>query len=166
MGMADDLTSVEVVGLAIRSEEEASKFYGGIAKRITNALVKARYEDLARDEVRHRKLLVALYRQMTGDEFAPDRIPGDPEVAEGAWPAGETEDLDKLIGLAIQREKQAAAFYDEAAAKARDATGRQALLYLADMERGHALILEGELRAYQRDRTWYSDFPDMQLMEA
>ena len=32
--MAEQLTSVEVVGLAIRSEEEASKFYGGIAGRI------------------------------------------------------------------------------------------------------------------------------------
>ena len=162
--MAKQLTSVEVVGLAIRSEEEASRFYGGIAKRIKNALVKARYEDLAREEVRHRKLLVGLYQQMTGDEFSPDRIPGDPAVAEGGWPAGETEDLEKLIDLAIQREQQAAVFYDSAAKNARDAAGRQALSYLADMERGHAVILTAELAAYRRDQSWYSDFPDMPMM--
>lgn len=164
--MAEQLTSVEVIGLAIRSEEEASKFYGGIAKRINNALVKARYEDLAREEVRHRKLLVGLYRQMTGEEFSPDRIPGDPEVAEGGWRAGETENLERLIDLAIQREQQAAEFYESAAKNTRDASGRQALLYLADMEHGHAVILTAELEAYRRDQSWYSDFPDMPLMEA
>lgn len=162
--MAEKLTSVEVVGLAIRSEEEASKFYGGIANRIKNVMVKARYEDLAREEVRHRKLLVGLYKQMTGDEFSPDRIPGDPSVAEASSPPGETENLEQLIDLAIQREQQAAEFYDSAAKNARDAAGRQAMFYLADMERGHAVILKAELEAFRRDQAWYSDFPDMPMM--
>jgi rubrerythrin len=161
---SSELTSVETIGLAIRSEEEASKFYGGIAKRISNALVKARYEDLAREEVRHRTLLVALYKQMTGDEFSPPRIPGEPDVAENASRAGQTEDLESLLDLAIQRENQAAAYYDEAGKGAKDPSGRQLFAYLADMERGHAFILERELEAFRRDQSWYSDFPDMPMM--
>jgi len=164
--MADtpELTAVEAVGLGIRSEEEASRFYGQIARRIKNPLVRGRYEDLSREEVRHRSLLLELYKRMTGEEYAPPTIPGEPEVAEVASPPGETEDLESLLDLAIQREEQAAVFYDRAAGQARDQSGRQALGYLAEMERHHAALLKTELETYRRDQTWYSDFPDMPMM--
>ena len=156
MSTDQELTAVEAVGLGIRSEEESARFYGQIAKRIKNPLVRGRYEDLAREEVRHRALLLELYKRMTGDEYAPPKIPGEPAVAEAASPPGETEALESLLDLAIQREEQAAEFYDRA--------GRQALAYLADMERHHASLLRTELETYKRDQSWYSDFPDMPMM--
>lgn len=162
--MAEKLTSVEVVALAVQSEEDASKFYGAIAKRIKNPMVRMRYEDLAREEVRHRAMLIELYKTMTGDEFSPERVPNSPPLAEAAWPTGETEDLEKLLDLAIQRELGAAEFYEQAADDTADPTGEKALAYLADMERGHAVVLQSELRAYRRDQSWYSDFPDMPMM--
>ena len=49
------------------------------------------------------------------------------------------------------------AFYEEAAGRATDLSGERLLRYLADVERGHELMLERELEAYHRDAAWYVD---------
>lgn len=162
--MEPKLTAVEVVGLAIRSEEEASKFYGQISKSVKNELVKARYEHLAREEALHKSLLTSLYKSMTGDEVPPPRIPGEPVVAEGAGEAPASASLEDMLKLAIRREQEATRFYRDAAAQASDPTGRSLLEYLADNERSHEAMLLVELEAYLRDKDWYANNPDIQLV--
>ncbi len=73
--MDPKLTSLEVIGMAIRSQEVVALFYGSISKMIDNDLVRARYEHLAREEVNHKKMLVALYKKMTGCRKRPPRSP-------------------------------------------------------------------------------------------
>ena len=58
------LTSLEVIGMAIRSEEDAAKFYSHIAARINNELVSKKYRHLAKEETGHRKMLVDLYKKI------------------------------------------------------------------------------------------------------
>jgi rubrerythrin len=150
------LTSVEVLGLAIRSEEDAAKFYGHISRMIENNLVRVKYEQLAKEETGHRKMLVTLYKEMTGTEESPERVPGEPETAEGdAIPDDIADSLEGLLRLAVKREKNAHEFYREAAAKAKDLSGRRILEYLADVEKGHQAMLEKEVEAYHRDKEWY-----------
>ena len=162
--MDRNLTAIEVIGLAIRSEEEASKFYGALSKRVKNDLVKAKYEQLAREEAGHRLMLLSEYKRQTGDTTPPPRIPGSPEVAEGGDADVESASIEELIQLAIDRERKASAFYAEAAEGAADHSGRSLLLYLADVERGHEVGLTIELEAYRRDSNWYADNPDIQLV--
>jgi rubrerythrin len=161
--MSKELTTVEILGFAIRSEEEATKFYGALAKRIKNDLARARYESLAREETSHRQLLLNLYKKVTGGKNPPV-IPGEPKTPEGGGVQIETEDVERLLQVAIDREQRAGAFYREMASKMRDANGRRLLQYLADIERGHEVMLASELEAYRRDKNWYADNPDIQLV--
>lgn len=155
--MDSNLTSIEVIGLAIRSEEEASHFYGHISQMVENDLVSEKYRGLAREEAAHRKMLVELYMEMTGSDEHPPHIPGEPETAEGGGvPEGVSDSLEDLLKIAIKREQNAQDFYRKAADRAKDLTGRRTLEYLADVEQGHELMLKGELQAYNRDRDWYT----------
>jgi rubrerythrin len=162
--MDADLTIVEVLGLAIRSEEEAAKFYGGLARRVGNELVRAKFEALAREEGLHRRMLVALHAKTTGEDAPPPRIPGTPATAEGTEDLAATDSLEELLLLAIRREREAAIFYRRAAERVGDPTGRNTLYYLADIERGHEVVLAAELEAYRRDASWYEGVPDLQLV--
>jgi rubrerythrin len=161
--MSTQLTMIEILGLAIRSEEDAAKFYGDLARRIKNGLARAKYEALAREEVSHRQLLQNLYRRATG-ESAPPHIPGSPEVAEGGGIPVETEEIEELLKIAIGREERARDFYRTHAPRMGDVGSRRLLEYLADIERGHELMLREELAAYLRDRNWYAEKPDIQLI--
>lgn len=154
--MDPKLTSLEVIGMAIRSEEDAAKFYGHISRMITNDLVREKYEHLAREEGTHRKMLAGLYKKMSGGQERPPRIPGTPETAEGGGvPEDMADSLDSLLKLAVQREQKAGAFYRDAVDRATDLSGQRILRYLADVEHGHELMLKKELEAYHRDRDWY-----------
>lgn len=150
------LTSLEVIGMAIRSEEDAAKFYGHLSKMIDNDLVREKYRQLAREEGNHRKMLVELYERMSGIPERPPRIPGTPTTAEGGTVPPEIADsLEDLLRLAIEREKDAKDFYSKAADLATDLSGRKIFLYLADVEHGHALVLKRELESCLRDMDWY-----------
>jgi len=161
--MRSDLTALEIIGLGIRSEEDASRFYGKIAGKVKNDLVKAKFESLAREETGHKQVLTALYRKITGESVPPD-IPGKPEVAEGGKVPIDVGNMEELLKLAISREQEANRFYRDAAEKAKDQSGRRTLEYLAGIEHGHELMLKEELKAYLRDKNWYSDNPDIQLV--
>lgn len=164
MSVKEELTLLEIIGLAIRSEEDAAEFYGGISKIIKNDLVRAKYEGLAREEVGHRHMLVELYKKMSGEAEGPPRVPGHPSTAEGGKPPFVADALEELLRHAIDREVEANDFYRKVAARAVDQGGQRTLEYLADIERGHELMLRAELGAYLRDRDWYAEKPDVQLV--
>jgi len=163
--MENDLTSLEILGIAIRSEEEAARFYGHIAHRIENELVRTRFRHLAEEEGEHRRMLVALYKKITGDPHAPPRVEGGGDWAEGGSVPDEHENdsLESLLELAVQREEHARDFYRKAAEKSMDPSGERILHYLADVEEGHAQRLKRELHAFHRDTAWYTgqEAPEM-----
>lgn len=162
--MQADLTVIEVIGLAIRSEEDAAAFYAHLAKQINNVLVKAKFLDLAREESGHRKILVDMLAKLTGSKKAPLKIPGNPETAEGGGVPFSTTDIEELLKIAIGREQKANAFYKDASRSALDVNSKRTLEYLATIEYGHEQLLNAELEAYLRDRNWYADNPDVQLV--
>lgn len=162
--MKEELTILEIVGLAIRSEEEAAEFYGSISKIIKNELVRAKYEALAREEVGHRHMLVELYKKMTGESGAPPKIPGKPSTAEGGKLPISAESLEDLLKLAISREHEASEFYRNASLRVTGNVSKRIFEYLSGIERGHEAMLKSELEAYLLDRDWYADKPDIQLV--
>ena len=162
--MEKTLTSLEVIGMAIRSEEDAAKFYGHISTMTENDLVGAKYRQLAKEETGHRKVLINLYKKMTNSAEPPPGIPGEPDTAEGgAVPDEISGSLEDLLKLAIEREQKARNFYKDAAAQATDPSGERILKYLSDVEHGHELMLKNELEAYLRDSDWYTgkEWPEM-----
>lgn len=162
--MKKELSLVEILGLAIRSEEDAMSFYGKVVSLIKNDIVRTKYLSLAEEEGRHRKLLASLYCRVTGERMPPKRIQGRPMTAEGGV-SFRVSTLDDAIGLAIEREASAEKFYrDSAKAIKEDEAAKNILSYLADMEHGHFLMLKAELKAYLRDKNFYAENPDIQLV--
>jgi len=150
------LTSHEVIGMAIRSEEDASKFYGRISKLVSNPETRKKYEDLAREEVGHKQTLIELYRELADGLPDPPPIPGAPDTAEGAEIPPEIEDsIEELLKLAIRRERDAYDYYSKAARTSREPSGARVLQQLADIEHGHEVMLEAELARFLRDQDWY-----------
>jgi rubrerythrin len=150
------LTSLEVVGMAIRSEEDAAKFYSHIADMIDNEGVSIKYRHLAKEEAGHRKMLVELYKKILGHEENPPQIPGKPETAEGSpIPKDISNSLEALLILALKREQAAKDFYRQAAA-ATDLSGKRILEYLVHVETGHEMMLKSELEAYRQNKDWYA----------
>lgn len=159
------LTSLEVIGMAIRSEEDASKFYGRISKLVGNPEVRTKYEVLAREEVGHKQQLIDLYRELSQGLPDPPPIPGAPETAERGDESGAGEDsLEELLRLAIQRERDACEYYTAAARKATEPSGIRLLEQLANVEHGHEVMLRQELETYLRDKDWYVGVADDDLI--
>ena len=154
--MNENVTSLEVIGMGIRSEEDAAKFYGHIAKMIQNKDIKEKYEQLAKEEVGHRMQLTELYKEILGSDEKPPRVPGDPETAEkGAVPDNIVNDLEGLLNLAIEREQKAHDFYLKAAHQAVDPSGEYVLRELAHVEAQHEAMLKKELEEYLKNKEWY-----------
>lgn len=158
----EELTSVEIIAIAIRSEEDAADFYGRVSKMVKNDLVKSKYESLAREEVGHRHMLISLYKKMTGG-VNPPKFTQSPTTAEGGIPIA-MDNLEDMLKFAIARENEAEKVYGGAAKKCRERETQRIFQYLSGIERGHANALELELEAYCRDKNWYADNPDIQLV--
>lgn len=140
--MENDLTSLEVLGLAIRAEMDASDLYSRLAGCIKNEIARDRILQLAREEMKHRDLLEARYEQLArGTELAlpESRLPAD--VIGTHHPA---MTLREALTFAIDLEKSSRDMYLRAHDQASDLTGKQMFKFLADMEFQHQMELTHE----------------------
>ena len=156
-----DLTSVEVLGLAIAQEVAANKRYQLMAERVVNPLAKEKFRSLAREERAHREMLYKLLQKYTGETKPrlPKKAPRLNKDMDGNLP------LDEVLLLAIDKEREAQAFYREAAAAASDPTGKRLMLYLALFEEGHERSLKVEYDTVAKFPQWFeTDGADIQLV--
>jgi rubrerythrin len=135
-----DLTEQEILALAITNEEEDSRIYRGFAEglRETFAASAKVFDEMADEEVRHRSMLFDLYRSKFGDYLPLIRrqdVKGfiQKKALWLARPLG----LDEVRKYAQAMEFEAARFYRKAALTARDASIRQLLDELAEIEDEH-----------------------------
>ena len=135
-----DLSEQEILALAISNEEEDSRIYRGFAEGLREqygASAKV-FEEMADEEVRHRTMLFDLYRSKFGDYLPLIRR----QDVKGfihkkpLWlvrPLG----INDVRKYAEDMEFEAARFYRRASETTRDASTRQLLLELADIEDQH-----------------------------
>jgi rubrerythrin len=135
-----DLTEQEILALAISNEEEDSRIYRGFAEGLRAqypASAKV-FEEMADEEVRHRTMLFDLYRSKFGDYLPLIRrqdVKGFIQK-KPLWlvrPLG----LDEVRKYAEDMEFEAARFYRRAAETTRDASTRQLLVELSEIEVEH-----------------------------
>jgi rubrerythrin len=150
---ARGLTGLEVLGVAIRSEMEAFRFYTQARKGAQNPLLKEKLSRLAADERRHREILEERYKRSSGEPSPPVPRKGGAE-GRGKMP----KDLrpEEILTLAIQKEQEAARFYRREALRSTDMGARFMLEYLADFERNHERSLQAELKALNRFPDWFT----------
>jgi erythrin-vacuolar iron transport family protein len=135
-----DLTEQEILALAITNEEEDSRIYRGFAEglRAQYAASAKVFEEMADEEVRHRSMLFDLYRSKFG-EYLPLIRRQDVKGFIQKKPLWLTQplNLDEVRKFAENMEFEAARFYRKAAETTRDASVRQLLVDLAEIEAEH-----------------------------
>ena len=135
-----DLSEQEILALAISNEEEDSRIYRGFAEGLREqypASAKV-FLEMAEEEVRHRTMLFDLYRSKFGDYLPLIRRQDVKGFIQHKplWlvrPLG----LDEVRKYAEALEFETARFYRKAAQTARDASIRQLLDQLAEIEDEH-----------------------------
>jgi rubrerythrin len=135
-----DLSEQEILALAITNEEEDSRIYRGFAEGLREkypASAKV-FDEMAEEEVRHRTMLFDLYRSKFGDYLPLIRRQDVKGFIQHKplWlvrPLG----LDEVRKYAANMEFETARFYRKAALSARDASIRELLDQLAELEDAH-----------------------------
>lgn len=154
----DDLTEQEILALAIWSEEEDGQIYRAYAARLAKDFPRsaAVFEDMARTEDHHRRMLIDAYKRRFGEFVVPIRR----EHVSGYYARNpvwlvRNLGLDRVREEAVDMERQAHAFYVDAAARSTDADTRKLLGDLAAAEAGHektaATLVDRHLGAEARE---------------
>src|SRR5437764_3971645 len=135
-----DLTEQEILALAITNEEEDSRIYRGFAEGLREQYAASAkvFDEMAEEEVHHRTMLFDLYRSKFGDYLPLIRRQDVKGFIQHKplWlvrPLG----LDEVRKYAEALEFETARFYRKAAQTARDASIRQLLDELAEIEDEH-----------------------------
>jgi erythrin-vacuolar iron transport family protein len=140
-----DLSEQEIVALAITNEEEDSRIYRGFAEGLREKFPASAkvFDEMADEEVRHRSMLFDLYRSKFGDYLPLIRrqdVKGF--IAKKPLWLARPLGLDDVRKYAEAMEFEAARFYRQAARSTRDASVRQLLLELAEIEDQHESLAQ------------------------
>src|SRR3954465_3198952 len=140
MKQFSELSEQEVLALAITNEEEDSRIYRGFAEGLREKYPSSAkvFDEMADEEVRHRTMLFDLYRSKFG-EYLPLIRRQDVKgfiQKQPLWLMSPLN-LDDVRKFAENMEYEAARFYRRAAETTRDASVRQLLAELAEVEAQH-----------------------------
>lgn len=154
MSIDGKLTAWEILSIGILSEIDAAAFYTRLQGRIRNVHLLDKLKFLAREEEHHRAILERLF----GQRF-PDKTAGAPESSQMppiAAGLGENASVLELFFAALEAEKTAEGFYEEASRRTEDEGGRRMLAYLGRVERSHQAMIRSEIDLLERFPDYYS----------
>ncbi|MFQ5599209.1 MAG: ferritin family protein [Candidatus Krumholzibacteriia bacterium] len=147
-----NLTTLEAVALAVRSEMESTHLYEELTGRVRNPAVIDVLKKMAADEEEHRTALMNLYQEMLGGEAPsiPERDGRDKELDLDP-------DADYLAVITAARDKELASetFYKQAAERVVDYKTRMFFIELAETERRHASTLQKQVDKLREDPHWF-----------
>lgn len=152
------LTKLEILGIAIKKEKDAAKFYQDLANRIPNPIVSEKFSSLAKEERKHRAILNAEYNRITG---------GQRPILPEKWKAAQTEvvispdaPIEELLLFAIERERDAQKLYKSGAKAATGESSRVMFEYLVEFEKGHERALKAELAFYKKAPLFFEEYDE------
>lgn len=135
-----------LLGVAVRAEVDSRGVYEHLSRRARNFVAKERFAFLAEEEKKHEEFLRKLFKRLYPD--CEMRIPEDLRVPLPAVVYDDSTPVTDIIEQAMKAERGARDFYLSMARMA-EAEGNTELSvwlnYLANMEKSHYFVLEGEL---------------------
>jgi rubrerythrin len=154
MSIDKSLAPWQILGIAVRSEIDAAAFYTRLQARIKNILLGQKVKFLALEEEHHRTMLERLLAQKYPDK--PKEVPESslmPPIGV-SLPADPT--VPALFEAALQAEKVAEAYYNDAAKRVEDEAGRRVLAYLGRVERSHQAMINSEIDLIRKFPDYYN----------
>jgi rubrerythrin len=153
--MSDLDAALAALQMGIQTEIDGYNFYQNFAGRTDDPNARTMFERLASDEVMHLELLRNSKAMLEEKGEWVEYQGGLPEPAQGAPifsrerveqnVVAYTSDLSALR-MAYLIERDAIEFYTHAADSTDDPNGQRMFRELAEMERGHLHLLEGEYK--------------------
>ncbi len=135
----------KLLGMAIKAEIGAKKFYESLAERIDIQELKNKIEWLAGEEGKHEALLRKIYAEMfRGKEVVFPKEHIGPELKPVERELQGVQDLLELIRWAMKAEEIAAHFYEGLIDMVDTEEKKRLMRYLSDMEKGHYYTLRAE----------------------
>lgn len=134
----------EILKRAIKMEEDSYALYTSASSRVKDPAARAVLEDLASQEVQHKKKLEALLAGTLS--WIKIAGPGHADLGIGdlleARPLGEGSSMQDVLIYAIKREEATGSFYAQMATLALPGPEKELFELLARQEAGHKSALE------------------------
>jgi rubrerythrin len=134
----------ELLDFAIEKEEEANKFYTGLAGKMDRPAMRQVFEEFAKEELKHKEKLLGVKEGkllVSAESKVIDLKIGDYLVVV---PPSPDMDYQEALILAMKKEKASFKLYTNLAAATEDNNLQSLLLGLAQEEAKHKLRLEVE----------------------
>jgi rubrerythrin len=154
-----DLTNLEILSIAIKSEIDAVKLYTRMKEKVEAQDLKEKMNFLIAQEEKHEQILTEVYNK----KFPEVELALPPKAIVPMIDDVLSRDatLKELFEAGMKAEQMAAEFYSGLADKTNDMRAKKTLLYMANMEQSHYSILEAEFKQIERTKTEEaSDFLD------
>ena len=147
-----EATAPDALATAIYNEQSAFDFYTRLSEIIKNESGKEKFEFLAADEKRHRKLLEAHYKKTTGGK----EFPFDPaKMKTIKVEVRDNTTASEALDIGIKAEKEAYEFYSKSAEQTQDPDAEKMFLMLAEQEDRHFNLLTAEKQALTGQFYWF-----------
>ena len=163
------VSEIDALRLAIENEKGAHKYYSEAAERATSEAGRKMFLWLASEEKGHLELLENQCAAVERGEpwLAEDQAPAgcklSEPIANSEFPMlSEAKDAPKaespemeILSKAIADERDAASSYAEMAEGVSDPKGKEMLLKLSAIEKGHLALLEEEYEFIRRSKPMF-----------
>lgn len=137
----------DLLAYAIRSEIDSNKAYSDIVERVSNPLLKEKFQWLAFEENNHKQILMKLHKALFPGKTI--QIPDKP--SEELFKRIEITPSSSLLDIlyqAMESEKTAEEFYNRLSERMEKAK-KKLLQYLSKVEHSHYVMLKSEYDAVQ-----------------
>lgn len=159
MNTKADLTSLEALGIAIRSEIDSQNVYKDLAELCEDDLLKERFLNLAQEEKKHQLLFEKMFADMFPEVeliLPESQLPSKAIDTERRKKMG----LKDVLLIAIEEEKRMHNFYEDFAMNVKDESGKRMFRFIADTEYKHRLILQAELDIIEKYPKYWGESGD------
>lgn len=130
-----------ILSMAVDNEVEAYEFYKHASEIIQDVGLKAVFTNLAKDELKHKVLLEGYVKNAAELSFDEIRNTKVSETVESPKLSTDMKFVD-AIALAMKKEEEAMAMYQEFALSSTDSKQQEMFMELSKMEAGHKAGLE------------------------
>jgi rubrerythrin len=152
--VGEEITALEALGIAIRSEIDAQEVYKDLASMCKEETMRDKFLNMYNEERKHQTLLQKMYKDMfpEADLALPDsRLPK--EVSDSK--ARRKRTIKDILQVAIDEEKKSREFYLDCAETVTDLSGKRMFRFLADMEFSHQALLNAELELLEKYPSYF-----------